>query len=152
MQPSSWSNTNSELSVQIPFTPNLVHSLSKVGMSCRIMDFQMVHKLNLVLPKMLEQRIMTGRGRTTPRSSLGSLMGFGMRLGTGTSKLVAVQTCEWDLGLRLAVQTWEWDLGLRLAVQTGNGTWEWDLGLRLAVLVPTLTFPAEACTVHGQSG
>jgi len=79
-------------------------------------------------------------------------MGFGMRLGTGTSKLVAVQTCEWDLGLRLAVQTWEWDLGLRLAVQTGNGTWEWDLGLRLAVLVPTLTFPAEACTVHGQSG
>ena len=127
-----------------------MHSLSKVGMSCRIMDFQMVHKLNLVLPKMLEQRIImtTERGRTIPRSSLGSLMGFGMRLGTGTSKLVAVQTWEWDLGLRLAVQTWEWDLGLRLAVQT----WEWDLGLRLAVLVPTLTFPAEACTVHGQSG
>ena len=114
-----------------------MHSLSKVGMSCRIMDFQMVHKLNLVLPKMLEQRIImtTERGRTIPRSSLGSLMGFGMRLGTGTSKLVAVQTWEWDLGLRLAVQTWEW-----------------DLGLRLAVLVPTLTFPAEACTVHGQSG
>ena len=140
-----------------------MHSLSKVGMSCRIMDFQMVHKLNLVLPKMLEQRIImtTERGRTIPRSSLGSLMGFGMRLGTGTSKLVAVQTWEWDLGLRLAVQTWEWDLGLRLAVQTWEWdlglrlavqTWEWDLGLRLAVLVPTLTFPAEACTVHGQSG